>query len=337
MASEIRVVQYGLGPIGAGIARLARERAGVALVGAIDIDPEKVGRDAGEVIGAGQSLGVTVGSDARAVLAQARPDLVLHTTSSSLQAVKNQILDCVRAGANVISTCEELSFPFGDTAATAEEIDRAASEQGVTVLGAGVNPGFVMDALPIAFTAACRTIRSIAITRVVDASHRRLPLQRKIGAGMTAEEFREQAAAKKIRHVGLAESLQMVAAALGWQLDDWDEWIGPVIAEQEVRTQYLTVPAGQVAGVHQRANGRVGGREVVSLELRMYVGARDPQDGVTIDGEPPLKLVIPGGIHGDVATAAIVVNSIPRVLQSGAGLVTMKDLPLVHYWPGDSR
>ncbi len=125
----------------------------------------------------------------------------------------------------------------------------------------------------------------------------------------------------------------MVAAAMGWQLDDYEETIEPVVAETDQRTEFLTVPAGHAAGVHQRAVGRVGGRQVLTLELKMYVGAKEPRDAVRIDGEPPLELVLPGGVHGDVATAAIVVNCVPRVLQAAPGLLTMKDLPPAHYWP----
>ncbi len=332
MSEEIRVVQYGLGPIGAAIARLAHERR-LRLVGAIDIDPAKVGRDTGDVIGLAEPTGVTVSADAAAVLAQTKPDVVLHTTSSSLEAVSSQLLECLRAGANVISTCEELSFPFGAATALARQLDQTAREHHARVLGTGVNPGFVMDSLPIMLTTACRAVRGIEITRVVDASARRLPLQRKIGAGLTVAEFRQLAAEKKIRHVGLAESLHMVAAAMGWQLDDYEETIEPVVAETDQRTEFLTVPAGHAAGVHQRAVGRVGGRQVLTLELKMYVGAKEPRDAVRIDGEPPLELVLPGGVHGDVATAAIVVNCVPRVLQAAPGLLTMKDLPPAHYWP----
>lgn len=327
----IRVVCYGLGPIGVGIARLACARTGIQVTGAIDSDPQKAGRDLGELLG-GEATGVMVSADAAGTLDRVRPDVVLHATQSSLAAVAPQLQECIAAGADVISTCEELAYPWSAHPQLAADLDASARAAGVTLLGAGVNPGYAMDALPVMLTAACAEVRAVRVLRIVDAAQRRGPLQRKIGAGLTPDEFAQRVREGKVRHVGLPESVHMIAAALGWRLDAGDDTMMPVIAERAITTAHVSVDAGQVAGVHQIARGYIGEREVITLDLRMYVGAPDPQDTVEIDGDPPLRMTIPGGIHGDIATAAIVVNAIASVRKAEPGLLSMTDIPLVHYW-----
>jgi 4-hydroxy-tetrahydrodipicolinate reductase len=170
--------------------------------------------------------------------------------------------------------------------------------------------------------------------RIVDASKRRLPLQRKIGAGMTVEEFQAKAAAGVIKHVGLPESVAMVADSLNLPVTEITETIEPKVASERVQTEFLTVEAGQAAGVHQIARGLSGeGQELVYLELQMYVGAKDPADTIELTGHPNIRLVIPGGTHGDVATASVAVNSIPVILDAPAGLRTARDLPIGFFSP----
>jgi 4-hydroxy-tetrahydrodipicolinate reductase len=326
-----QVVCYGLGPIGLGIARLALARPGIEIVGAIDVDPQKVGRDLGELLG-GKAIGVPISADPAATLDATRPAVALHATSSALASVAPQLLQIAAAGVNVVSTCEELAYPWTAQPQLAAELDAAARRAGVTLLGTGVNPGYAMDALPLMLTAPCAAVRAVRVLRIVDAGRRRGPLQRKVGAGLTVEQFTGGVRAGTIRHVGLPESLHMLATSLGWQLDRSADTIEPVIADQRITTEFVTVEPGQVAGVRQVARGFVGEREVISLELRMYVGAPDPQDTVEIDGEPPVRMTVAGGLHGDIATAAIVVNAIPSAVRAGAGLASMADAPLVHFW-----
>jgi len=331
---KIRVVQFGVGPIGASIARLMRQKASIEIVGAIDKDPAKIGRDLGEVVGdAHAPWGVTVSADARSTLE--RPvDVVIHSTSSYLASVMDQLLECIGAGCCIVSTCEELAYPFRKHADLSAKLDAAAKDEGVALVGVGVNPGFVLDKLVLTLSAVSQRVDSVRASRVVDASKRRLPLQKKIGAGMTPDEFRAQVNAGVIKHHGLPESVAMVADGLGLSLDDISETIDPVIAQEAVKTEFLEVQPGQVAGVHQIARGTRGGEEKILLELQMYVGAKEPADSIELKGEPNLSLVIPGGTHGDVATAAVVVNAIPSIVAAPAGLRTSADLPLAFMPPG---
>ena len=327
----IRVVCYGLGPIGIGIARLALARAGVEVVGAIDLDPQKIGRDLGALVGTNDA-GVTVSGDAMATLAQARPEVVLHATSSALAKVAEQLEQIAKAGAHVVSTCEELAYPWTTQPQLATELDAAARRAGVTLLGTGVNPGYAMDALPLMLTAPCAAVRGVRVLRVVDAARRRGPLQRKVGAGLTPAEFEARVKSGLVRHVGLPESLHMLATRLGWQLDKMDDSIAAVLADAPISTEFVEVATGQVAGVRQVARGFIGGREMLNLELQMYVGAPDPRDSVAIDGDPPVQMTIAGGLHGDVATAAIVLNAASSAIRAAPGLASMAEVPLVHFW-----
>jgi hypothetical protein len=330
---KIRVVQYGVGPIGASIARLMRQKDSIEIVGAIDKDPAKAGRDLGEAIGAPDApWGVRISADADSVL-EKPVDIVMHSTSSYLPSVMDQLLACLAAGCCIVSTCEELAYPWIKHPELSARLDAAAKEEGVALVGTGVNPGFVMDKLVLTLSAVSQRVDSAKAVRVVDASKRRLPLQKKIGAGMTPEEFRAQVAAGVIKHHGLPESIAMVADGLGFVLDDISETIEPVIAEETVKTEVLEVAPGQVAGVHQIARGISAGKEKIFMELRMYVGAKQPADTIELKGEPNLSIVIPGGTHGDVATAAVVVNAIPTILAAPAGLRTARDLPLSFFPP----
>jgi 2,4-diaminopentanoate dehydrogenase len=328
---KIRAVQYGLGPIGASIARLMRTKAQIEIVGAVDKDPAKAGRDLGEFLGASDApWGVKISPDAASVLAKPA-DLVIHSTSSYLPDVMDQLLECIAAGCCVVSTCEELAYPFRKHPELSKQLDEAAIEEGVAIIGTGVNPGFVMDKLPLTLSAVAQKIETVRVTRIVDASKRRLPLQRKIGAGMTPDEFKQQVAAGVIKHHGLPESIAMVADGMGISLDEITEVIEPMIADETVKTEFLEVAPGQVTGVHQIGRGTSGGVEKIFMELKMYVGAKNPADTVELKGEPNLTLTIPGGTHGDVATAAVAVNAIPTILAANAGLRTSRDLPLTFF------
>ena len=329
MQRKLKVVQFGCGPIGCSVVAYALQKPDIELIGAIDIDQSLVGRDMGEVAKVGSKLGVTISADADAVLSQARPDVVFLATGSSLKTVFPQIQKCILAGASVISTCEELTYPYEKAPVLSAELDRMARENNVAVLATGVNPGFLMDVWPLFMTGVCQQVKGIRAVRVQDASKRRGPFQKKIGAGCTVEEFNRLVAAGTLRHVGLPESTAMIASGLGWRLDGIAETIEPVLATAAVKTDFVAVEPGQVAGVRQVCKGIRNGEVLVALEFEAYVGAPESSDAVYITGIPNIEVVIKGGVHGDIATAAIAVNAVPRVIEARPGLITMKDLPPV--------
>lgn len=333
MKKKIRAVQFGVGPIGAAIVRLMRQKQAIEIIGAIDTDPAKAGQDLGDLVGGVDApWGVPVSADAAAMLGET-PDIVIHSTSSSLPAVMDQLLACLAAEACVVSTCEELSYPFRKYPELAANLDTEAKTWGVALIGTGVNPGFVMDKLVLTLSSVSQEIESARVIRIVDASKRRMPLQKKIGAGMSVEEFRAQVAAGVIKHHGLPESVAMVSDGLGLAVDEITETIEPVVARERVKTEFLEVAAGRAAGVHQIARGSAAGKEKIYMELQMYVGAAESSDTIELVGQPNIKLTVPGGTHGDIATASVVVNCIPAILDAPAGLRTSRDLPMCFFPP----
>ena len=327
-------MHVGLGPIGAAVAQQVASRKGFQIVGAVDIDPEKVGRDVGEVIALGRRLRVKVTPDIGKTIRAVKPDVAVLCTSSSLQAVMPQFEEVLKGRVPIVTTTEEAAYPSRANRRLANRLDELARKAKVAVLGTGVNPGFTMDALAITLTGVCERVDRIEIWRVQDARVRRLPFQQKIGAGLTLAEFQAKVTDRSVRHVGFTESIQMIADAMGWRLDRIVEDVQPKVAEAAVSSEFLSVAPGRVAGVIQTAAGYVGGEPLISLRLEAYLGSPESYDSVLIEGSPRIYSKIAGGVHGDIATASITVNSIPAVLTAPPGLRTMRDMRLPSFFNG---
>ncbi len=331
---DIRVMHFGLGPIGAAVVKQVATRPGFKIVGAIDIDPAKIGRDLGDVVGLPRRLGVKVSGDAGKALKSAKPRVVVLCTSSSIKTVMPQIETILKSKTPIVTTTEELSYPGYTHIRQARQINAWAKKAKVALLSTGVNPGFAMDALPIALTAVCERVDRVIVNRVQDARIRRLPFQQKIGAGLTTEQFQKKVDDGSVRHVGLTESIAMIADALGWTLERISDDVQPKLAAVTVSSEFLAVDPGYVCGIIQDGVGYRGREAVIRLHMEAYLGAPESYDSVDIEGSPRLSMKLTGGIHGDVATASIVVNSIPHVLKASPGLHTMRDLPLPSFFSG---
>jgi 2,4-diaminopentanoate dehydrogenase len=330
----IRVLMYGLGPIGAAVARQVASRKGFQIVGAVDIDRNKVGLDLGQVIGLDKKLRVRVTNDAASAIKSGKPDVAVLCTSSSLKKVMPQIEAVLKKKVAIVSTTEELSYPVGKNRALAKKIDALAKKAKVAVVGTGVNPGFAMDALPITLTGICERVDTIRVDRIQDARSRRLPFQQKIGSGLNKEQFAQKVKDGSVRHVGLAESVTMIADAMGWKLDKVTDEIHPKIADNAVESELIAVDPGYVCGIVQDGIGYMKGKPVVTLHMEAYLGAPESYDAVTVEGNPRITQKITGGLHGDVATASITVNSIPKILRVSPGLRTMADMPIPSWFGG---
>jgi 2,4-diaminopentanoate dehydrogenase len=327
-------MHFGLGPIGVAVALQVAERLGLKIVGGIDIDPAKVGRDVGDVIGLGKRVGAKVSADAVKAIKSTKPDVVVLCTGSSVRTVMPQIEAILKTKTPIVSTTEELSYPGYTHVRQARQIDTWAKKAKVGVLATGVNPGFAMDALPIALTAVCERVERVTVNRVQDARIRRLPFQQKIGAGLTTEQFQRKVHDGSVRHIGLTESIAMIADALGWDLDRITDDIQPKLAAVTISSEHLAVDPGYVCGIIQDGVGYRGKQAVIRLHMEAYLGAPESYDSIEIEGHPNLSMKMAGGIHGDVATASIVVNSIPKVIDAAPGLHTMRDLALPSFFPG---
>jgi 4-hydroxy-tetrahydrodipicolinate reductase len=329
-----KVLIMGLGPIGAGVARQLLARKNFKVVAAVDIDPAKAGRDLGDVLGGERRTGVKVTADVAAAIRKAKPQAAVLCTSSSLKKVWPQLEAVLKLRVPIVSTTEELSYPWFSNRPLARRIDAAAKKAKVAVVGTGVNPGFAMDALPIALTAICERVDSVRVERIQDARIRRLPFQQKIGSGLTPEEFAAKVKDFTVRHVGLTESVAMIADALGLKLDRITDEIQPKIAREPVESRFLKVPAGRVCGIVQDGIGYVSGEPTIALHMEAYLGAPETYDRVVVEGSPRLDVRADGGYHGDVATASITVNTIPSLLVARPGLHTMRSLALPSFAGG---
>jgi hypothetical protein len=331
-SQSYRLVLYGLGAIGIGTGKLVLKRSNLELLGAVDVDESKAGRDLYELMELKGSSGIVVKKTLKEVISEkGMPDIVLHTTGSYLKQIYPQLVGIISAGINVISSAEELLYPHLRNPKLADELDALAKSKGVTVLGTGVNPGFVMDSLPVVLSGACQQVNRMEAERIVDVSTRREALQRKVGAGLTVSQFQQKLAEGAFGHVGLAESLALVAACMGWELDTIEETIEPVIAQEAVTI--MGIEKGYVTGIKQIASGMKNGEEMIRLYLQISAGAEEPYDSVTIYGVPDLKMVITNGTAGGLATNATLVNLIPQVVNARPGLAAMGSQIFPRYSP----
>jgi hypothetical protein len=319
------VVVVGLGEIGREVARAVLDSPSLRLVAALEIDPRLQGQPLAAVLGrpAGD---LRIEEESPLILRQASGGVMLQMTGSRLAAVTGQLERALQAGLHAISSCEELAFPWLRHPELAEKLDRIARKASRSVLGTGVNPGFVLDRLVCTLGAAAGKVVRVEAERVIDASSRREQLQRKVGCGLTKELFEKGVATGKIGHVGLVESAALVSSGLGLDCDEFEESVDPVLATRAFSGP-VPVPAGRVAGIHQTARGFASGRETVTLDLTIALGAADPHDEIRIEGDPPLRLRTPG-LQGDRSSAWNMVNAIPAVVSSSEpGLMTVLDLP----------
>jgi 4-hydroxy-tetrahydrodipicolinate reductase len=322
----IDMVHVGLGPLGQKMVKSAVERGSFRIVGAVDVDPAKIGKDLGEFCGI-KPLGVPISGTLDEAIRGQSPRVAVVTTVSSVAAFEPQLVQLAKAKLHVVSTCEELFFPWRRQPELAQRINRICRDNGIACVGTGVNPGFLMDYLPTVLSGLCQNVTGVRVWRIQDASVRRVPFQQKIGAGLTPQEFEAKHQTGTLRHVGLPESVDFIAARLGWRLDRVTESLEPVIAERDVTTGYQPIAKGMARGVFQVGRGFAGNDEVITLTFRAAVGEPESYEEIKIEGEPAFRSRIAGGINGDIATCAVTLNAARSILEVRPGLKTMADLP----------
>ncbi len=312
--AQLRVGVVGLGPIGLEVARAIVSRPELRLVAAIDVSPALLGKALEELVpGAPRDVKIETSLDA-ALTQPGRVEAIALTTTSRFSGIVADLETAIRRRVHVASTCEELAAP-GVDAQTWARLDERARHADVTLLGTGVNPGFVMDRLPLSLAGACVSVAAVRVERVVDAAKRRGPLRKKVGEGLSPDEFRAGVAAGRLGHVGLRESALLIARGLGWKVERYDETLEPVLGDD-----------GKCRGIRQRGAAIVGGATKIELALDMYVGAPDPHDRIVLDADPPLDVTIAGGTQGDRGTVGTTVNALARMRSAPRGLVTVADV-----------
>jgi 2,4-diaminopentanoate dehydrogenase len=356
----LRILHIGLGPLGKMMVTDMARRGVARVVAAVDVDPTIAGKKLSAIVPeCGFDCTVAPSIERATTLAAlgqggaggASPfDAALLTTSSDLSKCMGSLRELLALGLPVVSTCEELLYPWLRHPAHAKELHELALKHGGRVLGTGVNPGFLMDTLPVAATAVCKSVRSVKVWRIQDATPRRIPFQKKIGAGLDDAGFASRIKDGSLRHVGLGESIHFVAHYLGMKIDRWEESIEPVKADRDMTAAIGPIRKGMASGVRQVAKawapvpptvpptfaaaanvGAATPEPIIEMIFQAAIGQSDPHDRVVIDGEPPIDMTLRGGVHGDIATSAISINSIPSLIAAAPGLHTMATVPLVHF------
>lgn len=328
---EVKIIQYGVGAMGSLMIKTALKREGLRVVGAID-QGKKVGMDLGVAIGLERKLGVTISGDPQTLLKNIDADIILHSTVSFLDQVYPQIVMGAEAGMNFISITEELGYPWYQYPELANKIDYLAREKGVTVLGTGLNPGFTLDTLVLHCTGLCDEVKRITAKRISDSSPFGLNVLDRRGIGLSLDQWKKRVLENKITgHIGSDQSMRMIAAGLGWKLDETVAMpIEPIIADVAIELPYAKIEKGTICGYKQKQYALMGGKKVITFENegRIYGEDEDQytEESVHIEGNPEVRLTMPG-LSGGICTASMAVNAIPHVMASRPGLISMRDLP----------
>lgn len=314
-----KVIQFGFGSLGVEIFKILSTRKDFRLVGVVEKDNEKIARNFAPLVGKNTPIQIVNSIDD----IKSRPDTAIHATTSSLRDAYFQIVDIVKNHISVISTCEELVYPFGSNTKIARKLDRLAKNYHVRVMGVGVNPGFVMDFMVLAFASLCTRINKIRVERVVDISRRRESLQEKMCAGFSLEQFNR--IRKNTGHIGLKESAMMICDSLNTKAR-LSTKVRPIIASKSIKINNKIIKTGHVAGLEHKLVAIRRKSRFLEMKLTMYAGAKD-FDLVEIDGTPPMY-VRTNGISGDSATVSLLLNYIPTLLRAKPGLHTVMDFGL---------
>ena len=343
--ANVRVVIWGFGAMGSGMAEVLLRKKGVDIVGVCDIHPERRGRSIFELLGVARAgrQEIHIEDDIDKVISRCSADILLLATDSFTRKTFDKIKHVVELGINVISTAEEMSYPKANEPELAAEIDRLAKANGVSVLGTGINPGLMMDLLVILMTGACTDVEYIKAERVNSLSPFGPAVMEEQGVGITLDDFHQQSADGHLAgHVGFRESIHMICDAIGWKLDKpVEQTMDPIVSSVPRQTRYATVLPGNVAGCTMKGFGTVGGQRVVEMihpqQIEPQLEGTDTGDYVVIRGTPNINLANKPEVPGGIGTIAMCINMIPQVINARPGLHTMIDLPVPRAIMGDMR
>ena len=341
---KIRVALWGFGAMGSGIARVLLGKEGVEITGVCDLHPNRVGKSIFELlqIERGDRADVCIQEDIDAVLPKGGADVCIVATDSFTRDVYPKLLRVIKSGINVICTAEEMSYPAAKEPKLAADLDRAAKENGVTVLGTGINPGLMMDLLAICLSGCMTNVKKVTCKRVNSLSPFGPLVMREQGVGLSVKEFEEGVEDGSLAgHVGFAESVGMIAKALGWEIDYFEQQMSPIVTDVDRRSAYGFAKKGNVAGVNMTGQayhaGEVGIDMIHPQQIEPELGGTHTGDYITLEGTPPVKMSIQPEVDGGIGTIAMCVNMIPQVINARPGLKTMIDLPVPHAIMGDFR
>jgi 4-hydroxy-tetrahydrodipicolinate reductase len=341
---NVRVALWGFGAMGRGIAEMLLKKTGVEIIGVCDKNPAAVGKELHAVLNVERKNHpeVIIGDNIEDIVKDGNCDCALLATDSFTKNAYDKIKYCLEQKVNVVSTAEEFAFPKAQNPELAEKLDKIALENGVTALGTGINPGFVLDYLILALTGTCESVDFIKAARINDLSPFGRAVMEEQGVGVTKSEFERRIAEGSLAgHVGFPESISMIAEGLGLELDKIEQTKDPIISNVGRESKYASVEPGNLAGIRQRGFGYVNGKLYIEMDhpqqILPQLENQPTGDYISIKGTPDINLSITPEIPGGIGTIAMVVNMIPHVINSEPGVKTMLDLPVPRAIMGDFR
>ena len=340
---NVKVIIWGLGAMGKGMAEMLLKKKGVEIVGVVARGP-KIGKSMYELLDMdrGKRLDVIMGS-CEDVIKKGAADVVLICTDSFVKESFDKIKYCVEKGINVISTAEEMAYPKAQEPELSKELHKLAKENGVTILGTGINPGLIMDLLVITLTGACVDVESIKAERINNLSPFGPAVMEGQGVGLKLDEFNKRVREDKLDgHVGFPESINMISDALGWELSqDIELSRAPIVSQVYRKAPNAEVQPGDVAGCNMKGYGYVDGELKIEMlhpqQVEPQLEGGTTGDYITIKGTPNINMSITPEVPGGIGTIAMTVNMIPNVINARPGLKTMIDLPVPRAIMGDMR
>lgn len=339
---NIKIAIWGFGAMGAGMAEMLYKKTGVDIVGVCDLHSDRVGKSVAEVLGVDKWQDVIIKEDIEEVLNVEKADLCLLATDSFTKGAYNKIKLIMEKGINVITTAEEMAYPQAQEPELAKKLDEIAKANGVTVLGTGINPGLIMDLLVVCLTGCMETVEHIEAKRVNSLSPFGVTVMEEQGVGITEEEFNRRVAADDIAgHVGFSESINMIADAIGWKVEKFEQQMKPILTTVDRKSPYGFAAAGNLAGINMTGQGHIDGEIKIDMihpqQIEPEMEGTYTGDYITLQGNPPVNMAITPEVDGGIGTIAMCVNMIPHVINAKAGLKTMIDLPVPRAIMGDMR
>ncbi len=340
----VKIAIWGFGAMGSGMVRMILKKNGFDIVGVADKYEGSIGKSIFDILKEDNPFDhdVLVEDKIERILREEKPELVLLATDSFTSRAYEKIKFIVENKCNCISTAEEMAFPMAKEPELTLKMDRLAKENGVTILGTGVNPGMMMDLLAICMTGVMEDVSDMKISRVNSLSPFGPTVMEEQGVGLTLDAFNEKMKNDEISgHVGFIESTYMIAKALGLEVENFEQSMSPIVSNVDRKSPYGFTAAGDVAGVDMRSKARLSNKTRINMihpqQIEPESEGLKTGDYIQIKGNPEINLSNVPEVEGGIGTIAICVNMIPHVLNASPGLKTMIDLPVPRAIMGDVR
>lgn len=332
---EIKIILWGFGAMGKSMAENIMCKKGLKIVAVLDKDEKILHRDIGDILNISSPSGILVRNDFNNVIRNIDADIVILAIDSYIEKVIEYIELILENKKNCITLAEEMIYPYTTNFSISSKIHRLAKENNVTILGTGINPGFVLDSMIVFMSSVCNNITRINASRINDLSPYGLTVLREQGVGLSQEEFGKGILNGNIvGHIGFKQSIEFISNAIGLEVDDFIEFKEPIITNTYRETKFINIQPGMVAGCLHSAYGLKSGNPVIVLEHPQQICPEsetiDTGDYISIEGDPNIHLNINPELPGGVGSAAITVNLIPQVIACKSGLKTMLDMKLPH-------